>query len=498
MPIRVFVVVLACILSVRLFAENSNGLKRESFDRDPHWEGFNNHVTPRRIPKVVQDFGYTNSNVAGNAPGEIGGTIWRSTTPASYATKIPAVTLADKISASGTFAVTATSGSSGVFFGLFNGDQMVGRQDTLGCRLSGQGSGARLSLNLVTAKNQSTGTKITPWIVDKTKARGEGRKFRPTSIKNDGTRYRWKLTYDPDANNGGGQIRFTISGNGPKSDTFEGKPFTVDLPKGYKEHGTVFDRFGIRNGEKGGNSMTVYFDDVEVNGRHEDFAVDPQWIGSGNRTKFEDRVQGGAHDYGFDPQSNHAGGKPGEIGGTMWRSGEYSYYADHVGPLTLNDRLEASGKVILMRAPPDSGMYLGWFNSAERKDGPTQTGNFLGVKIGGPTRVGHYFLPAYVTSQPPETHRRKRLTIEPSSGPVLVPQQTFDWKLIYDPSANNGQGAMTVALGTNTVTLPLRDGDKAQGATFDRFGLFTSHIGGSFVKIYFDDLAYTERGSSEK
>jgi hypothetical protein len=41
------------------------------------------------------------------------------------------------------------------------------------------------------------------------------------------------------------------------------------------------------------------------------------------------------------------------------------------------------------------------------------------------------------------------------------------------------------------VTLDLNDGDKAKGAALDRFGLFTTHRGGSFVRIYFDDLQYT-------
>ena len=48
-----------------------------------------------------------------------------------------------------------------------------------------------------------------------------------------------------------------------------------------------------------------------------------------------------------------------------------------------------------------------------------------------------------------------------------------------------------------SVTLPLKPGDKAKGATLDRFGLFTTHIGGNFVRIYFDDLTYTS-GSEGK
>jgi len=48
-----------------------------------------------------------------------------------------------------------------------------------------------------------------------------------------------------------------------------------------------------------------------------------------------------------------------------------------------------------------------------------------------------------------------------------------------------------VTLGDESVTLLLKDGDKQKGARFDRFGLFTAHRGGSYLKIYFDDLRYT-------
>ena len=34
-------------------------------------------------------------------------------------------------------------------------------------------------------------------------------------------------------------------------------------------------------------------------------------------------------------------------------------------------------------------------------------------------------------------------------------------------------------------------GDAPKGARFDRFGLFTGHRGGSFVRIYIDDVTYT-------
>jgi hypothetical protein len=478
--------------------DSVNGLKRESFDQDPNWEAFNNRVTPKKIRSVAQDFGYRESNLAGKEKGEIGGIVWRSSTRASYAAEIQPKTLSDKLTASGSFALTATSGSSGAFFGWFNAEQTGGgRRDTLGFRFAGEGSGARLTLQLVTDKNQACGTKVTPWVVDKTKPRGEGRKFRPTSIKNDGTRYAWTLNYDPEANAGQGQIQFTIRSDSSTPAEFEKKTFTVALPNGYKDHGSVFDRFGLMNSEKGGNSLTIHFDDLQYDGKAENFSKDPKWIGMDNDARFEDRKQGGTHDFGFSAQTSHAGGSPGEIGGMMWRSGIFGYYADRVGPLTLTNRLEARGRVVLTAAPPDSGMYLGWFNSAEKENAPTQTGNFVGIKIGGPTRVGHYFVPAYATTKKARIETNtgrehpKRITVERSEGPVLVPEKTFDWSLIYDPLGNNGKGLLKATLGDQSVALPLKNGDKELGATLDRFGLFTTHIGGSYVNIYFDDLAYT-------
>src|SRR5688500_6917083 len=97
-------------------------VKSENFDKDPAWEGFQNRDAPKQVKTVAQDFGHRATNFAGKAKGEIGGTIWRSSTPACYAAEIPARTLSDKLSASGTFAITATSGSSGAFFGWFKAE----------------------------------------------------------------------------------------------------------------------------------------------------------------------------------------------------------------------------------------------------------------------------------------------------------------------------------------------------------------------------------------
>src|SRR2546421_1152218 len=89
-------------------------LKAESFDKDPGWEGHNNRIVPERRPTVVQDFGYSMTNFAGKEKGELGGRITRASAPAYYADHIGPVTLDDKLSASGSFALTKTTPGGGI------------------------------------------------------------------------------------------------------------------------------------------------------------------------------------------------------------------------------------------------------------------------------------------------------------------------------------------------------------------------------------------------
>jgi hypothetical protein len=469
-------------------------LKTESFDKDPGWEGHNNRVVPERVPTVTQDFGYSKSKFAGKAAGELGGKITRAAEPAYYADKIGPVTLDDKLSAAGTLALTESSAGGGIFFGFFRAEQPTGGGrpiSSLGLNMDCERGGARLAVRLITGTNQSCGTFVTPFIPGK---------FRPTPIRNDGTRYQWTLDYDPEGAGGRGQFKFTFHGDTPKSGEYskadipeshkeearrrfpDVTTFTVDLPEGYRKQDTKFDHFGLMNMTKPGGWVSIYFGDLQYLGRGADFAQDPKWDASGNRTTYKAKDVAGAHDFGFS-LTDHAGGKVGEVGGTFWRSGKYAYYADKVGPLSLDDRLEASGKVVLKSGAPDSDMFLGWFNSAEKDKPPTEAGHFLGVHVGGPTRVGHYFHPSLTTA--------KGTKSQAAAGPVLTPGKVYDWSLVYDPAAEEGNGAVTVSLGKESVTLPLKKGIKAQGASFDRFGLFTTNIGGQIVRIYLDDLKYT-------
>ncbi|MBE7498606.1 MAG: hypothetical protein HS117_27010 [Verrucomicrobiaceae bacterium] len=468
-------------------------LKTETFDREPGWEGHHNRIPPEKPLIVTQDFGYSATNHAGKAQGEVGGSIQRSTTPAYYAAEIPVRTLEDKFAASGSFALTKSQPGAGIFFGFFNSNQPGGSGrpiGSLGLHFDFEGKGGRLATRLITGTNKSCGTFITPYLPGK---------FRPTPIKNDGTRYHWTLAYDPQGAGGDGEFTFTMRSDTHTSEDYgelpeasqkealarfpETQRFTVPLTPGYKKEGATFDRFGVLNMMKSGGVAVMFFDDVVIDGRAEDFSRDPGWAAVGNRTTYEDREITGAHDFGFSA-TNHAGGKgTGEAGGGLWRSGAYAYYADKVGPLNIDQKLEARGKAKLVTAGPDSDMHIGWFSGATKDKSPDEAGNFVGIHVGGPTRIGHYFIPCFTTA--------KATKGKVENGPIITPGKVFDWALLYDPAANNGHGEMRVTLGDESVTLPLKPGQKAQGATLDRFGLFTSQAGGQMVKIFLDDVSYT-------
>ena len=477
-------------------AADSITIKSESFDRDPHWDARNNHVVPANVPQIIQDFGYSATHFASMNPGEIGGRITRASEPAYYATDIGSKSLNDKLSASGTFALTRTSSGAGIFFGFFKAAQVgaSGRPiGSLGMDIDAERAGARLAIRLITAQEKSCGTFVTPFIPGH---------FRPTPLRNDGTRYRWMLEYDPRANDARGRITFTIhsEANHPDELLTANMPehyrqealthfphtttFSIDLPQGFKEQDTAFDHFGLMNGLKPGNSMTIYFADLNCCGRATDLSRDPRWDSLRNRATYMSGDVAGAQNFGFS-NTSFACGRNGEIGGTFWRSeSNWGYYADKVGPLTFHDRLEAQGKVALVTAGPDADMCIGWFGAQSDKS-PDKSGDFVGIHVGGPTRMGHPVMPAFSAAS--GIHGVSK------AGPSLLPGKSYDWKLVYDPDANRGNGAITATLGTESTTLNLKKGWKAQAeqSQLDRFGMFSIGPGGQMVKIYLDDLRYT-------
>lgn len=454
-------------------ADSAPALKRESFDRDPGWEAVNNRVVAAKPRQITQAFGYSpQTTFAGGQPGEIGGRVARAPELAFYGAKFRARTLDDKLSSSGTFTFTETGAGGGVFVGWFNDRQTdtARPMHSLGMNLDTENPGGRLAVRLITGTNQSCGEFVTTYIPGK---------FRPTPLRK-GVRYRWTLDYDPAANGGNGRFVYTLTGHdsGEPIKT----PISVDLPPGFKQQGTTFTRFGIMNMRKSGGSLSLYLDDVTCDGQHWDFSSDPQWHGEGNQKTFTESEPAGAHNFGF-ALTNFAGGRKGELGGSVWRTTPASY-GDRVGPFTLEQPLVARGRVAFTGADPDSGAYFGWYRGDVSGREPRELREFVGVHVEGPTRVGHYFQPLVVTA--------KGSRPEPGHGPVLRPDgKPHQWTLAYDPAGNGGSGSMKVTLDEAVVSFDLPKGRKAEGARLDRFGLFSSNVGGSRVKIYLDDLEYS-------
>lgn len=459
---------------------SAQSLKSEKFGVDPGWDAVGNRGAKKHIV-AHQDFGYnSDSNFVGKGKGEIGGRIQRSTVPAYYADVIMPKTLNDKLSASGTFTVPEKSGG-GLWFGWFKADQEGGSGRPvggLGLDIGFKTGGGHLAVRLTTKQNRAAGMLVTALKANKT----GGKPVADVMLQPDGTRYTWNLDYDPNGTNGKGQVRFVVRSDRSKPQEFEGKVFSFDLPDGYKEQGTTFDRFGILNIMKTGGTVTIYFNDLTHDGKREDFSTDPKWLGVNNHGNVVERDQVAVQDFGYEPKSDIAGGKPGEIGGVFWRTEtDPGFYAARTSPLTLDNKLVAHGKVQMLVGAPDSNMYIGWFASRDKQQSPVQAGNFLGVSIGGPTRIGHYFNPAYTTSM------GERGKVK-SGGPIIAPGTKYEWSLAYDP---RGDGEIKVTLGKDSVTLPFKPQARRQGAQFDHFGVLTSGPGGQMVKIYFDDLEYT-------
>jgi hypothetical protein len=448
---------------------------REDFARDPDWEARNNLPDPSTCVTKTQDFGYSRSRHAGGEPGEIGGRVSRSVTPAVYAMPIRPRSLQQRLRASGRFSVTQSEGGSGVLVGWFNQTSRGWRTpNSLVFRIDGESDRFRVFFEYGTQTWKTGGGRTF-----------EGR-YQVTKTplhRADGTPHTWSLDYEPAGADGAGEITYTL----------DGKKYTARLGPGHKGEGAVFDRFGIMNVQMSGDGITVWLDDLVIDGVKQDFAADPGWEGKGNRATFRDCVRRPYHDFGY-RQTDRAGGEPGEIGGIVWRIESINpqnagYYGTPVGRLSLNDELRASGKISLHQAAADSAVLIGWFNAHTPIGAPPD--NFLGLLVEGPSRIGHYVRPAWASSD----DQREIM----STGPIIRPDDaSHDWTLHYDPNADTGRGVITMSLDGQTITMPLSELARKGNAAFNRFGLVTWHRGGHFVDIYFDDLSFTARKPEDR
>jgi hypothetical protein len=469
--------------------------KTETFDSDPGWEGVRNRI---KLPPVrkQQNFGYSETNHSGAAPGEIGGVVWRSVTPAYYGKKIAPLTFDNPLSASGTIAcVDARTGrgwqtGSTVWVGFFNSAEQGWRPiNFIGFRLEVHSDTKAEKLDNRPVVDICYGTS--KWAAGGTtvNAAGGTQDKNPLELDEeavrhvppDGSKHTWELRYDPKGgDHGTGEITLV----------FDGATSTCRVPRGHREQGATFDRFGIFNTPIAGDLIEAYLDDITINGEKEDFSSDPNWDGKGNHDLVMDTREYGAQDFGYSPDTNHAGGaKAGELGGFFqsvdpWEKQFLGYYADPVGPLTMDHKLVARGKFSCENEfSTDSTFALGWFNSDDQ-GWPLK--NFVGVYFDSLSDVGRIAQPMYCTKEG-AVGKGKHVTFLPDG-------TNYDWTLEYDPAGAGGRGTVTFTINGQATTATLEDGARKQGATLNRFGVF--NLGWANSKhcvVWLDDITYTNR-----
>src|SRR5688572_22685598 len=119
---RIFTNVWVCLLLVVPSATLAQGelvQVHQDFGADPGWEGVNNRIVAVDPPTKTQNFGWSPTTHSTPTPGEIGGTMWCSRTPAWYAMPLGRpLSFKDPFSASGRIAIRGIAGTG--YIGFFN------------------------------------------------------------------------------------------------------------------------------------------------------------------------------------------------------------------------------------------------------------------------------------------------------------------------------------------------------------------------------------------
>lgn len=228
--------------------------------------------------------------------------------------------------------------------------------------------------------------------------------------------------------------------------------------------------------------------------RTERFDKDPGWDGRNNRAAVP-MPRTVRQDFGFS-RTAHAGGEVGEIGGHITPAAEPAYYAKKLDPKTFNDPLSVSGR---LRCDGRAfHVLIGFFNSESVNE--WRTPNSLVIRL--LSRGERFFaFVEYATAQwraggdSPGGFATVR---DPASGRAqlrgFANGAVHRWSLRYDPKGSNGAGRVTVTIGDETAICNLDPGHKADGATFNRFGLLNvmkSAVAGG--EVWLDDVAIDGR-----
>jgi hypothetical protein len=205
----------------------------------------------------------------------------------------------------------------------------------------------------------------------------------------------------------------------------------------------------------------------------ERFDTDPGWSGPNHRsTAFAPRVL--RQDFGFSETRNAGGRAKGELGGLITPAGEHSFYAKEISHRSFDDRLQASGTFAVGEGAAHA--LIGFFNSATLNE--WRTPNSIALRIQGRGDIFYAYL-EYATSlwragadgPVPFARVRDEKTGREAPRGFSARGAPHRWSLDYDPKGNGGMGVITATIDDETSICNLDAGHKADGASFDRFGL---------------------------
>lgn len=206
------------------------------------WRGSGNRASFRDcLTGQPNSFGWT-----GPRDGRVGGLVARTDEQrpearASYADRVGRLTLEDRLHAQGTVRLQRANSDSASLLGWFrakprsDGRREEGASDFLGVAITGPSRvGQYFDVLLVDRRGETA------------PAKGTGLVFNP------GPRtLRWSLDYAPGPQRGG--ILTVRLGD---------RRVVREVPRGARRTGATFNRFGLRNLQRGGSFQVVYFDDL--------------------------------------------------------------------------------------------------------------------------------------------------------------------------------------------------------------------------------------------
>jgi hypothetical protein len=221
---------------------------------DPQWDGLGNRATfVQRDFHARQNFGYAQTNWAGEKAGEIGGRFYgtevKDPSHGYYADDVGKLTLNDPISFSGHICFSEGAVDGRMLLGYFNKKEKL-------ADIEGEykGNPPHQFLGLEVMDQTRYGYNFTAVCSPRQDISIEQRGpiFIPDRIKRP-----FSFSYDPKQGQAG---RITVSLG---TDTF-----TADLTKEQRKVGATFDRFGLLNPRKGGKYVDVYIDDLTYDVKH--------------------------------------------------------------------------------------------------------------------------------------------------------------------------------------------------------------------------------------